>query len=95
MPDDFTYINIPVPTPDLSRLITAREHDPLRVLGLHRDGAQWVVRAFYPHAESVALECGGAAAPFARIHAGGVFEWRGAVAPALPYALRISAQGRA
>ncbi len=80
--------------PDFSRLIVAREHDPFHLLGLHRDGARWVVRVFHPHAESIALDRDGAAAPFVRIHPDGVFEWRGARAPAVPYALQITVQGR-
>jgi 1,4-alpha-glucan branching enzyme len=76
--------------PDFTRLLTAREHDPFRLLGLHHDGAQWVVRVFHPHAESVALDCDGIMAPLARVHAGGVFEWRGATAPCLPYVLEVT-----
>ena len=88
-------MDIPAPTPDFSRLVAAREHDPFSLLGLHRDGAQWVVRMFDPYAESVALERDGAAAPLARVHPAGVFEWRGAASPVLPYVLRVTAQGAA
>jgi len=87
-------MDIATPAPDFSRLIAAREHDPFRLLGLHRDGATWVIRVFHPHAESIALETNGAAAPLARIEPDGVFEWRGAAAPAVPYALRVTVQGR-
>ena len=88
-------MDIPAPTPDFSRLVAAREHDPFSLLGLHRDGAQWVVRMFDPYAESVALERDGATAPLARVHPAGVFEWRGAASPVLPYVLRVTAQGAA
>ena len=82
------------PAPDFARLIAAREHDPFHLLGLHRDGATWVIRVFHPHAESIALEANGAAAPLARIQPDGIFEWRGAAAPAMPYALQVTVQGR-
>ena len=86
---DFT-----VPALDFSRLLAASEHDPFHLLGLHRDGAQWVVRVFHPYAESIALDFNGAAGRLARVHPDGVFEWRGAAAPVLPYALRVTVQGR-
>ncbi len=79
--------------PDFSRLLAAREHAPFRLLGLHREGAQWLVRIFHPHAESVALDCAGALTPLARVHPGGLFEWRGGVAPTVPYVLRITVDG--
>ena len=87
-------MDIATPAPDFSRLIAAREHDPFHLLGLHRDGDEWVVRVFHPHAESIALEANGAAAPLERIQPDGVFEWRGAAAPAVPYALQVTVQGR-
>ena len=86
-------MDIPAPSPDFSRLVAAREHDPFSLLGTHRDGAQWVVRVFNPYAETVAFD-GADAALFARIHAAGVFEWRGAAPPAVPYALQIKVEGR-
>ena len=87
-------MDIATPAPDFSRLVAAREHDPFRLLGLHRDGAQWMVRVFHPHAESVALERDDAVAPLTRIHPDGVFEWRGAPAPAMPYVLQVTVHGR-
>ena len=87
-------MDIPARTPDFSRLVAAREHDPFSLLGLHRDGAQWAVRVFNPYAESIELERGDIAAPLARVDPAGVFEWRGAAPPAQPYALRVTEQGR-
>ena len=82
------------PAPDFSRLIAAREYDPFRLLGAHREGSEWVVRAFHPHAESIALDGDGTVVPLARVHPAGVFEWRGTAAPAVPYALQVTVQGR-
>ena len=87
-------MDTPAPAPDFSRLLAAREHDPFRLLGLRRDGAQWVVRVFHPHAESIALDCNGTMVPLARVHADGVFEWRGAAAPRLPYVLQVTSERR-
>ncbi len=53
-----------------------------------------MTRVFHPHAESIALETNGAAAPLARIRSDGIFEWRGAHAPAVPYALLVTVRGR-
>jgi 1,4-alpha-glucan branching enzyme len=83
-------MDTPAPAPDFSRLLAAREHDPFRLLGLRRDGAQWVVRVFHPHAESIAVDCDGTMAPLTRVRADGVFEWRGAAAPRLPYVLQVT-----
>ena len=83
-----------MPASDFSRLLAAREHDPFRLLGLRRDGAQWVVRVFHPHADSIALDFDGTAMPLVRVRAEGVFEWRGASAPVHPYVLVITEDGR-
>jgi len=63
----------------LAPLLDAREHNPFHVLGLHRDGASWVLRVFRPHAQAVAVEWPGISAAVAlkRVHGAGVFEWRG------------------
>ena len=68
-----------MPDRTLSALLNAREHNPFHVLGLHQDGAKWVLRAFQPHANSVAVEWADTAttSPMARVNAAGVFEWRG------------------
>ncbi len=77
----------------LQPLLEAREHDPFRVLGLHRDGATWLLRVFLPYASAVSVEWAGnsdnalAASPtqsfesytLHRAHAAGIFEWQGAL----------------
>ena len=79
-------------------LLEAREYDPFRVLGLHRDGADWRIRVFNPHAHSIALECDGGnsgiAKPMQRVCAGGVFEWRGSKPPAGPWRLHVQEDKR-
>ncbi len=44
-----------MPVKTFDALIEAREHDPFRMLGLHRDGAGWRLTVFRPHAEVVAV----------------------------------------
>lgn len=70
-------------------LLEAREFDPFRVLGLHRDGAGWCLRVFNPHAHSITLDCDGANKTLQRVNAGGIFEWRGNEAPAVPWCLHV------
>jgi 1,4-alpha-glucan branching enzyme len=73
----------------LSPLLEAREYDPFRILGLHQDGNVWRVRVFRPRAGSVVLDLPGGQAPLQRIDSAGIFEWRGPVAPPLPYLLHV------
>ncbi|HTJ97019.1 MAG TPA: hypothetical protein VL381_06080, partial [Rhodocyclaceae bacterium] len=70
-------------------LLEAREYDPFRVLGLHRDGADWCLRVFNPHADSITLDCDGANILMQRTNAGGIFEWRGETPPAAPWSLYV------
>ncbi|MFN0303400.1 MAG: 1,4-alpha-glucan branching protein GlgB [Burkholderiales bacterium] len=74
-------------------LLAAREHDPHRVLGLHRDGAHWVLRVFRPHATAVSLIRGPGIEPLVRIDPAGLFEWRSDSEPARPNRLRITERG--
>ena len=83
----------------LRSLLESREHNPFHVLGLHRDGADWRLRVFRPYARSVAVLWPGVveARPLTRIHAAGVFEWRGelpaAAQPPALYQLIIDEDG--
>ncbi|MFA6970467.1 MAG: 1,4-alpha-glucan branching protein GlgB [Gallionella sp.] len=72
----------------IESLLQARLHDPFALLGLHRDGAEWVIRFYEPHATQVALQF--SSEPFKQIHADGLFEWRSASKPQQPYRLRIN-----
>jgi 1,4-alpha-glucan branching enzyme len=77
-----------------TRLAAARSHDPFGYLGARREGGHWTVRVFFPHAQAVALETADGAAPMARVHPDGIYEWRGEPEPPLPYALVVTEDGR-
>jgi 1,4-alpha-glucan branching enzyme len=74
-------------------LAEGREHDPFRLLGLHREGATWVLRVFRPHAAAVSLVNGAASEAMTRLAGADLFEWRGAKAPKRPWRLRIEEDG--
>ncbi|MCX7169633.1 MAG: 1,4-alpha-glucan branching enzyme, partial [Proteobacteria bacterium] len=63
----------------LRSLLEAREHNPFHLLGVHRDSAGWRLRVLRPYARSVAVAWAGVPEPQAltRVHAAGIFEWRG------------------
>ncbi len=69
----------------IKSLLQARLHDPFALLGLHQEGEDAVIRFYDPHVTAVFLQ----EVPFKKIHPDGLFEWRGASAPVLPYRLRI------
>ena len=71
---------------ELQRIADARHHDPFEVLGRHVIGDEVVVRAFMPHARSVAIEEGDL--PLERIEGSDFFVWRGK-AEALPERYRL------
>ena len=75
-----------------SAIAAARSHDPFEFLGWHAEGDGHVVRAFDPHA--LELEILGVG-PMEKTDPRGLFEWRGGLAPELPYRLRADyGQGR-
>ncbi len=78
----------------LNRLLTARHHDPFALLGLHPEGAGWVLRVFRPDASRVQLLLADSAAELVQADPQGLFEWRGPTAPARPYRLAIEADGQ-
>jgi len=73
----------------MESLLQTRLYDPFALLGLHRDEAEWVVRAYEPNATGVELLNDGQTAKLMRIHPSGVFEWRGKIEPVRPYRLRM------
>ena len=81
------------PATDLEALLQARLHDPFRYLGLHHEGAKWVLRVFHPHADAIALRTGSGHEPLERVHPAGLFEWYGVEAPPAPYVLALSEGG--
>src|SRR5262245_46934799 len=79
--------------PLIDALLSARLHDPFRLLGLHHTPDGWRLRVFQPHAEAVWLRLPGGVVPLERVHRAGVFEWSGREPPAAPYALGVSEGG--
>jgi 1,4-alpha-glucan branching enzyme len=77
----------------LRPLIEAREHDPFRILGWHREGTGWRLRVFRPHATAVAALIDGEWRPLRRVARTDIFEWSGAVAEASPARLKIDEGG--
>jgi len=73
----------------LESLLETRLYDPFALLGLHRDGSEWVIRAYEPNASDISLLKDGKALKLKRVHPSGVFEWRGKKEPACPYRLRM------
>ena len=71
----------------IKSLLQARLHDPFALLGMHYEGGEALIRFYDPHATEVILA--GNNDSFIKIHPEGLFEWRGATAPALPYRLRV------
>jgi len=78
----------------LERLLTARHHDPFAHLGLHPAPEGWVLRVFRPDASRVTLLLPQGGADLSLIDGRGLFEWRGALAPARPWRLGIEAGGQ-
>ena len=78
-------------------LLQARLSDPFSYLGARDEGSRHLVRVFNPYAERMWLEIeqGGDhhAEPMTRIHADGIFEWRGNLPPPSPYKLRLEQGG--
>ena len=73
----------------IESLLQARLHDPFGLLGLHHEGAEWVVRVYEPYATDVDLLNNDGAVALKRVHPAVVFEWRGSSKPNLPYRLRM------
>jgi 1,4-alpha-glucan branching enzyme len=75
----------------LRPLVEARTHDPFAVLGVHPDGAEWVLRVWRPGASSVTLDFDGSSVAARRVDAAGVFEVRLDRRPPGPW--RVTADG--
>lgn len=67
--------------------------DPFAYLGSHRENESQIVRVFQPYASEVWLETNQGNQTLQRVHANGLFEWRGTEAPPHPYRLRLVEQG--
>ncbi len=73
----------------IESLLQTRLYDPFGLLGLHKEGADWVIRYYEPHATQVVLITSKDSDTLKRVHPTGIFEWRGKAEPSLPYRLRI------
>ncbi len=78
----------------LERLLTARHHDPFALLGLHHAPEGHVLRVLRPEASSVALILPKGNVSLVKTDPRGLFEWRGASAPAHPWRLAIEEGGQ-
>jgi 1,4-alpha-glucan branching enzyme len=79
-------------SPDHSRILEARHHDPHVWLGLHAHGDDAVIRVFRPEASAVTL-LRDDDTPVPLHGEAGVWEWHGADPPRHPYRLRITEHG--
>jgi 1,4-alpha-glucan branching enzyme len=73
----------------LEALLAARLRDPFSFLGAHVEHGSKVVRVFYPNAAKIWIYMGSNMERMLRLHPAGIFEWRGAFFPPLPYLLQI------
>ncbi len=73
----------------LKSLVRARHADPFAFLGLHQENDDWCIRTFLPHAPKLEIQLGDNWQPMEKIHADGVFQWRGKTQPVTPYRLRM------
>jgi 1,4-alpha-glucan branching enzyme len=73
-------------------LIEARSHDPHSVLGAHRRGNSFSVRAYHPGAQSAWFTIRGEWVPM-QAEGGGVFRWRGNHGPDAYYRVRFAVDG--
>ncbi len=78
----------------LQKLLDARLHDPFDLLGLHPAPEGWVLRVFRPNATRIELILADGRAELGATEAPGLFEWRGALAPARPWRLAIEEGGQ-
>jgi 1,4-alpha-glucan branching enzyme len=65
-----------ISTPEIEEVIAGRHADPFKVLGLHRIGMNWIVRAFIPGAEKITVQTpkGKSLGELSRRHDAGFFE---------------------
>ncbi len=80
--------------PLIDALLSARLHDPFRLLGLHHTPEGWRLRVFQPHADAVWLRLPTGLAPLERVHRAGLFEWCGTQPPPAPHVLGVSEGGK-
>jgi 1,4-alpha-glucan branching enzyme len=72
----------------MQAILDARLHDPFSYLGVHREGGDWSLRVFLPHARAPEVQTAEGWAPLTRIHEHGLYAWRGRAAPPQPTRIR-------
>ncbi|MBX9675189.1 MAG: 1,4-alpha-glucan branching protein GlgB [Methylotenera sp.] len=77
----------------LHLILDAKHHDAFAYLGLHKEGTEFVFRAFLPYAEKVSLKVKTKWVDCERVNAAGLYEWRGKTAPASPCMIQIESNG--
>lgn len=77
----------------LHLILDAKHHDAFAYLGLHKESAEFVFRAFLPYAEKVSLKVKTKWVDCERVNAAGLYEWRGKTAPASPCMIQIESNG--
>jgi len=77
----------------IDRLVHARHHDPFEVLGMHPAPEGWLLRVYRPAATAVSLLMPDGPQPLKMVEEHGLFEWRGALAPARPWRLAVEEGG--
>jgi 1,4-alpha-glucan branching enzyme len=78
----------------IDALLSARLHDPFRLLGVHHTPEGWRLRVFQPAADAVWLRLPTGVAPLERVHRAGLFEWCGTQPPPAPHVLGVSEGGK-
>ncbi len=78
-----------MPDKSLNALIEAREHDPFRILGAHRDGDGWSLTAFRPGVTAISVETDDGWQPLTRLENTDVFRLRSRLALPASYRLRV------
>ena len=82
-----------MPDKTFKALAEAREYDPFRILGVHRDGAGWRLTVYRPHATEVAVETAAGWTPLSRIGTSDVFQLQCDEALPAPHRLRFVENG--
>ncbi len=73
----------------IDSLMQARLYNPFKLLGLHQENGQWVIRVYDPYATDVDLLDTPALTKFKKVDPCGLFELHSDKEPARPYSLRL------
>ena len=79
-----------MPEKSFNALIEAREHDPFRILGQHRERDKWRVTVYRPSTAALAIATAAGWQDMPRLPGTDLFQWRSGEPLPLPYRLRAS-----